>query len=173
MSTLLVVSASKHGSTAEIAQAIGAEVAKHGVEVTVADIDDLPLLIDFDGYVLGSAVYAGHWVAELRRFVEVHHHLLSARPLWLFSSGPLGDSSIPAEEPAEVADFARSLGALDHRVFEGRLQHEALNLAERAVIRYMHAPYGDFRHWDEIHDWARGIAETVLAVNDDRSILQH
>jgi len=163
MSTLLVVSASKHGSTTQIAQAIGDEVGKHGVEVTVADIDDLPLLAEFDGYVLGSAVYAGHWVAELRRFVELHHHLLSQRPLWLFSSGPLGDDSLPAEEPTEVAEFAHWLGARDHRVFEGRLRQADLSLLERAAARFVHAPYGDFRQWDEIHDWALGIAETVQA----------
>ncbi len=161
MATLLVVSASKHGSTSEIAQAIGDEVASHGVDVTVADVDNPPLNVEFDGYVLGSAVYAGHWVAELRRFIDDHHHLLSVRPLWLFSSGPLGDGPIPAEEPAEVAEFARSLGARDHRVFEGRLAQADLNLLERAAVRFVHAPYGDFRQWDEIHDWARGIATTL------------
>jgi len=162
MSTLLVVSASKHGSTDEIARAIGDEVAKHGVEVRVVDVSDVPDPIDFDGYVIGSAVYAGRWVGELRRFVEAHRPVLSTHPLWLFSSGPLGDGQT-GEEPAEVAEFAASLGAIDHRVFEGRLMRDELSLFERAAVRFVHAPYGDFRHWDEIQEWAAGVAEAVKA----------
>lgn len=159
MTSILVLSASRHGATAEIAQAIADELAARGLEVTNARVDEVPPFpTDFDGFVLGSAVYAGHWVSELRHFVDEHRTLLSARPVWLFSSGPLGDMTDGVEEPGEVHRFAEELGAKGHKVFEGRLDRDDLNLVERAAVRFVHAPYGDFRDWEDIRTWADEIA---------------
>lgn len=158
MTKIMVLAASKHGSTAQIAEAIGAELGSHGLEVVVADAHHPPLLMDADGYVLGSAVYAGHWVTELRHFVEQHHHLLASKPVWLFSSGPVSNEATGMTEPPEVPEFALALGARDHRVFEGRLDPADLNLMERAAVRFVHAKYGDYRDWSDIASWAAGIA---------------
>jgi len=45
----------------------------------------------FDAVVLGSAVYAGHWLKPARELVDRSRDALAARPVWLFSSGPIGD----------------------------------------------------------------------------------
>ena len=36
-------------------------------------------------------------------------------------------------------------------------------MGERIVTRAVHAPEGDFRDWEDIRAWARGIAESLLA----------
>jgi menaquinone-dependent protoporphyrinogen oxidase len=47
---------------------------------------------------------------------------LAARPLWLFSVGPLGDPPKPQDpEPQELAAVVTATGAREHRVFTGRL----------------------------------------------------
>jgi nucleotide-binding universal stress UspA family protein len=62
---------------------------------------------------------------------------LGAVPIWLFSSGPLGDSGhlIPEGEPAEVAELTELTGALGHCVLAGRLYRAKLGVLERATVR--------------------------------------
>ena len=56
---LLVTYASKYGSTAEIAEVIGKELRKREYEVEVRPVDQVGNLAGYDGFVIGSAVYAG------------------------------------------------------------------------------------------------------------------
>ena len=88
---VLVAYGSKHGSTAEIAEAIGEAMVEAGLDVEVLSADEVS---DLDGYgavVLGSAVYAGMWQKEAVRFLEANEAALTARPVWIFSSGPTGE----------------------------------------------------------------------------------
>ena len=52
---------------------------------------------------------------------------------------------------------------MDHRVFAGRLVESELSRPERIVIKVVRAPYGDFREWDDITQWASEIARFVKA----------
>src|SRR5207342_299308 len=90
MKRVLVVYASRHGSTAGIAERIGEALGAKGLDVTVADAKDRPDPVPFDAYVIGSAVYMGQWEKDATSFVERHESVLATRPVWLFSSGPVG-----------------------------------------------------------------------------------
>ncbi len=127
------------------------------------------LLAGYDAAVIGSAVYLGRWLPAARELVEVNRKALSAMPVWLFSSGPLGDPQVSAEEPAEVAALGVAVGARGHRLFAGRLDRQELRWVERAVTRVVHAPDGDFRDHDAIRQWASGVASTLTADARDRS----
>lgn len=141
MTTVLVLSASRHGSTAQIGTAIADELTARGIEVVHADVSEVPPFpTDFDGFVLGSAVYAGHWVAEMRHFIEEHRTLLASKPTWLFSSGPLGDMTDGVEEPHEVLKFVELLGAGTPRLRGAARTGEDLSLVERAAVRFVHTP---------------------------------
>ena len=85
---VLVAAAGRHGATAEIAETIGGELTKAGVDVDVVDVDDVHGLGDYDAVVLGSAVYIGHWLKSAAAFATSRDAELRARPTWLFSSGP-------------------------------------------------------------------------------------
>ena len=100
-----------------------------------------------------------------RRFAQVHASALSSLPVWLFSSGPLGDAdhAIPPGEAADIPVLRRLTRAKDHRTFGGRLEMRHLNFAERATARTMHVPDGDSRDWDAIDRFAGEIAEEFLA----------
>ena len=56
-------------------------------------------LEDWDAVVLGSAIYAAHWQKDARRFASRFRTELAARPLWLFSSGPLDPRLARADLP--------------------------------------------------------------------------
>jgi menaquinone-dependent protoporphyrinogen oxidase len=150
---VLVTAASRHGSTAEIANVIAAVLRTADVEADVVAPEAVSSLEGFDAVILGSAVYAGHWLEPAKAFVRRYRIELSERPVFLFSSGPIGDPPKPTQDPVDVAELDNSTGAVDHQVFAGRVTRRQLNVLERLV----HAD-GDFRPWDDIADWAKEIA---------------
>ena len=111
--------------------------------------------------VLGSAVYAGHWLKPAKELVEREAGALAQRPVWLFSSGPVGDPPKPEEDPADVAAIVEATRAREHQIFVGKLEKENLNLPERAILKVVRAAEGDFRDFDQIRAWANGIADAL------------
>jgi menaquinone-dependent protoporphyrinogen oxidase len=158
---VLVSAASRHGATADIAKAIGETLAAAGLEVTVLPPDAVTSLDGFAGVVLGSGVYLGHWMEPARHLVERHGADLAARPVWLFSSGPIGDPPTPEEDPADLAEMMAATGARSHRVFAGLVDPGQLGLGEKVLLEAVRTPAGDYRPWDEIRAWAREIAEEL------------
>jgi len=160
---VLIAVASKHGSTAEIAESICRVLRAAGLDTTVTAPQDVASLDAYDAVILGSAVYVGRWMDTATAFVARHEEALKARPLWLFSSGPLGEPPQPIDPLGEVNATRDRLGARDHRVFTGRLDRGRLGFLERAMTSAVKAPDGDFRDWNDVEDWAGGIA-AALAV---------
>jgi menaquinone-dependent protoporphyrinogen oxidase len=107
--------------------------------------------------VLGSAVYMGRWLEDARHAAK-RIATQPPRPVWLFSSGPIGDPPKPDEEPDEVSDVVRTTHARGHRLFAGRLDRHRLGVGERAVVMALRVADGDFRDWDAIDAWGALIA---------------
>lgn len=161
-----IVVASRHGATAEIADAIHARLADRGLTSAVVAADDDPVsVLDADAVILGSAVYAGSWLKAARRFTERNQAALRSRPVWLFSSGPLDDPDTEALPADKVEDLLERTGALSHRVFAGRLDRAGLSRSERLIVRAVKARDGDFRDWGDIAAWADEIAESLLVTS--------
>lgn len=158
---ILIVAASKHGGTAEIADQIAKTLESRGLEVTVADPGSLT---EIDGYgvvILGSAVYAGHWLGDARQLAEQVVTLDPAPMVWLFSSGPIGDPPKPEDDPVDIADIQQQIGARGHKVFAGKIDKSKLSFGERAIMIAVRAPEGDFRDWHAIAAWANDIGDTI------------
>lgn len=161
---VLIVPASRHGSTAEIGRAIAHTLRDEGIDVDVSRPEHVFDLEPYVGHVVGSALYLGTWLEAARDFVDEHATALRRQPTWLFSSGPLGDAK--PEEPVRpdlVEHLMAATGAREHRLFDGRLDIERLSRSEQFVARWVGAEDGDYRDWDEIDEWARNIAGTILA----------
>jgi menaquinone-dependent protoporphyrinogen oxidase len=155
---VLVCAASKHGATVGIADAIASELRSQGFGVILSAPHDVESIDDCDAFVLGSAVYAGHWMKPALELVRRFANGFSGKPVWLFSSGPIGDPPKPSEEPVDVAEVTTLTDAREHRLFAGKLDKASLSFPERAIVGALRAPYGDFRDWGEIKNWANEIA---------------
>jgi menaquinone-dependent protoporphyrinogen oxidase len=161
---VLVVVASRHGATAEIAAALARELTAcatglaAGIEAIALPVDQQPDPGRFDAVILGSAVYAGHWLDPAGKYASHHADVLRRRPVWLFSSGPIGEPPFPPDEAYDVAPLMVLTGARGHAVFPGRLEKSRLSFGERAMVTAMRAPLGDFRDWDAVRAWAAEIA---------------
>lgn len=160
---VLVAVGSKHGATVEIGNAIAVELVERGLHPTLASTDDSERPGDYDAVVVGSAVYAGRWVDSAKAFVTKYQETLADMPVWLFSSGPIGDPPKPEEIPIDVPELMQMTAAVDHRVFAGKLDKDELGFGEKAVVMALRAPEGDFRNWEVIRNWAEEIAQTLAA----------
>lgn len=175
---VLVVYASRHGATRGIAERITSTLTASGAEATLRNADEVRNAGDYDAYVVGSAAYMGHWLKEATEFVRRNRAALAAKPVWLYSSGPVGTDTVDKEgrdlrtvsEPLEFAEFEPVIHPRGHRVFYGAWDPHAkpIGLAERlgsAILSHMPAaaelPAGDFRDWAEIEAWANEIANAL------------
>jgi len=158
---VLVAAASKHGATAEIADRIGERMREAGWDVTVASPDEVGSPGTYDAVVLGSAVYAGHWMSSAIELGARISGTTPRPPVWLFSSGPIGDPPKPEVDPVDAAKVMEQTGARGHRLFAGKLDRAALGFAEKAIVVALRAPDGDFRDWAEIESWADEIARAI------------
>lgn len=161
---MLVTWASKHGSTSEIAAAVALGLQDcdagraGGLVASAVPVEQQPDPTGFDAVVLGSAVYVGRWREEARHYAAEHATALRSRPVWLFSSGPIGEPPFPSDEPYDAEPLSQLVAARGHRVFPGRLDKQLLSFGERAMVTAMRAPVGDSRDWAAVASWAEEIA---------------
>ena len=138
---VLVVYASRHGATEGIAERVASALGRRGIDVGLRPAHDRPEVADWDAVVVGSAAYTFHWLKDATDFVRRNRSELAGRPVWLFSSGPLGTDATDAKgrdvrEAAEPREFAELRDAVHPRgeaVFFGAYDPEAkpIGLMER------------------------------------------
>jgi menaquinone-dependent protoporphyrinogen oxidase len=160
---VLVTAASRHGGTAEVAHAIAMALEHAGITVDERRPEDVGHLNAYDGVVLGSAIYAGHWLKPATELVERTSSRMRTLPVWLFSTGPIVDPLKPEGSPLDITAMSEQSGARDHRIFGGRLDKGQLGLGEKVLVRMVGATEGDYRQWDEINAWAMEIAASLKA----------
>jgi menaquinone-dependent protoporphyrinogen oxidase len=171
---VLVGYASRHGSTAGIAQRIAAGLREEGLSAEACPVTEADHIDAYDAFVIGAAAYMFHWLKDATRFVKRHHRLLAERPVWLFSSGPLGTDLVDEDgrdvlettRPKEFDELRALVQPRDERVFFGAWDPDAppIGLGERLVRRMPASPEipaGDFRDWAAIDAWAADIAREL------------
>ncbi len=163
---VLVAYGSKYGGTAEIAQQIGKVLTGEGLPAEVRPAGEVANLLPYGAAVVGSAVYAGQWRKEVTAFVRAHAEELARIPVWCFSSGPLGAGDPVAllhgwRLPKPLEATLQQVAPRDIAVFHGVLDMGKLSWPERAIVRLLKSPVGDFRDWEAITSWARSIAAAL------------
>ncbi|HEY95017.1 MAG TPA: hypothetical protein G4O15_08780 [Dehalococcoidia bacterium] len=160
---ILVAYGSKYGGTAEIAEEIGKVLKQEALEVDVHSADHVSNPARYDAFVIGSGVYAGMWRKEAVNFVKNNEKLLADKPVWIFSSGPTGEGDIKDlmsgwEYPGKIRPAIESIKPREITVFHGVADPEKMSFFDKLILKMVKAPSGDFRKWEAITDWAKGIA---------------
>ena len=159
---VLVCVASKHGATAQIGEALAKALVENGMEADIRAPEQVTDLGGYDAVVLGSGVYMGRWLPDARRLVDRISGQLDGRPVWLFSSGPIGDRSRETTRPpVNATAIIAATAAREHRVFSGRMERAKLGIVNRAIMAAMHIEDGDDRDWADIAAWGEQIAEQL------------
>jgi len=163
---VLVAYASKYGATAEIARKIADVLGSAGLSVTVLPAEKVTDVTPFEAVILGSAVYIGNWRQEAVKFLEDFRAPLAKIPVWLFSSGPMGEGD-PAtlvqgwHLPSAQQAIADRIHARDIMLFHGAIDISKLNLVDRQIVKEFNPAGGDFRDWEAIAQWAVSIVASL------------
>ena len=173
---VLIAYASRHGSTKGIAERLAAALREDQGDATVMPADAVQDPDGYDGYVIGSAVYAMRWLGPATSFAHRNRALLKRHPVWLFSSGPLSDEpgELESAAPRDIAAIQRDVEARGHTVFAGAWPSGArpIGLLEKVMSVIPQArealPTGDFRDWAAVDAFAKGVAGVLeLALRTD------
>ena len=149
---VLVTYASKHGSTAEVAEVIAAALVEQGLAVDVRRAEEVEETTRYGGVVLGGALYMGRLHRDARRFLSRHREALSKLPVAVFAMGP---------KTLDAKDVAGSRAQLDHAL-ERVSEVEPFSVAvfggvvdpKELDFPFNRMPASDARDWDAIHAWA-------------------
>jgi menaquinone-dependent protoporphyrinogen oxidase len=166
---VLVTYSSKHGSTAEIAERIGATLKEAGIDVTIMPVKEVKDPSAYGAIVLGSASYYGRWRGDAVKFLKKNASRLAGMPAWLFMSGPTGKGD-PKEllkgvlYPASLQPVIDTIKPREVAAFHGNSSPEHFSGWEKWVLRRVGADAADFRDWDMIMSWAKGIADELKKI---------
>lgn len=101
MKRILVAYATMSGSTAEVAQSVGEEIAGEGVEVDVLPLEKVTDLTAYNAVVLGAPMIMG-WHQSAINFLKKHRKALENKPLAIFamalsltSTGEMDTKGVP------------------------------------------------------------------------------
>jgi menaquinone-dependent protoporphyrinogen oxidase len=155
---VLVAVGSKYGATREVGAAVADVLRGKSFDVDFADACDVGGVRYYDAVIVGSAVYGGLWRKDAAALVRDNLATLRGRDVWLFSVG-MTQVTKPDQPLDEAEELATAVGAKEHKRFGGRILVDKLNVGERALIKAINPPVGDFRDFDDIREWAEGLGE--------------
>jgi menaquinone-dependent protoporphyrinogen oxidase len=163
---VLVAYASKAGSTAEVAAFIARKLAEAGLAVDLRRTRSVRSLESYGAVVVGSAIRAGHWLADGSDFVKAHREALARRKTAFFTLCMTLQQDSPANRE-KVAGYLKPVREVLEpqwiEFFAGKMDYGRLGLGTRLIVKAMKVPEGDFRDWNAIGAWADRLANEIPA----------
>ncbi|HMN58997.1 MAG TPA: flavodoxin domain-containing protein [Anaerolinea sp.] len=159
---ILVTYATRAGSTAEVAAAIGETLGKRGFTVDVRPVKENPNVNDYQAVIMGSAIRMGSWLPEAMEFVKNNQAALAGKQTALFCVHMLNDGEDEAGRSARLSYLNAVRGLLngaEEAYFTGKFDFSRLSFLDRMISKMVKAVEGDHRDWNKINAWAN----TLLA----------
>ncbi len=163
---ILVTYASRTGSTAEIAQAIGKTLATSGAQVDVRPMQEVQDLAPYSAVVVGSAIRKSQWLPEAVQFVEAHRAELAQKRFAEFTVCITLAMANTEQYRSVVAKWVEPVHArvkpLSEGFFPGMLDFSKLpfnldTLLLRVSVLLHIFPSDDRRDWYAVRAWAESI----------------
>lgn len=168
---ILVTYASRAGSTAEIAEAIGKTLRGDGARVDVLPVKEVSDLSSYRAVIVGSPIRGSKWLPEAMQFVQAHRSELAKKPFATFTvSITLAMSNIDQYRQA-VTGWTAPVRALVRPVCEGlfpgvldftKLPVTFDTLKLRLVVALGIFPKDDRRDWNAIRAWTESLSPLLL-----------
>ena len=168
---ILITYASRSGSTAEIAEAIGERLTQGGIQIDVLPMQEVKDLSAYWAVIAGSPIRNSKWLPEAIQFVETHRSMLSQKPFATFTVSITLAMSNTEQYRQAVTKWIQPVRAqvkpVSEGLFAGRLDFSKLpinwdTLKLRAVVALGIFPKEDRRDWKAIHAWAESIRPLLL-----------
>lgn len=163
---ILVTYASRCGSTAGIAEAIGNTLIENGAQVDVRPMEDVDNLTPYRAVVAGSAIRGSKWLPEAMQFMQTHRATLAQKPFAAFLVCITLAMPSADKYRSSVAEWLEPVRTLVKPVSEGLFAGElntkkfswsfdTLGMRVAAALHIL--PPGDHRDWNAIRTWAANL----------------
>jgi menaquinone-dependent protoporphyrinogen oxidase len=152
--TILVAYATQFGSTATIAEAIGAAIRECGAAVDVRCVRDVQEIAPYHAVVVGSPVHLGHVLPEAVDFVQRRQSDLGRVPVALFCVYISSPPQVTRE--AYLDDIRGFVRPVSEGFFTGRFDRRGATLLIPKVLAWLVPPI-DRRNWRVIREWASSL----------------
>lgn len=163
---ILVTYASRAGSTAGVAEAIGETLAENGMQVDVCPVFDVDDLTPYQAVVIGSAIQGGEWLPEAMQFVQTHRATLAHKPCAIFLVCMTLSMRNREQYRSHVATWLepvrRLVTPISEGLFAGALTLKKIpsfgdRLKFQLSILFGVWSEGDHRDWNAIRSWAHSL----------------
>lgn len=167
---ILVTYASRAGSTAGVAEAIGNTLTDKGVQVDVLPMQDVQDLTPYRAVVAGSAIQGKSWLPEAMQFMQTHQAQLAHKPFAAFlvcMTLTMQDGKYRDHVAEWLGPVRRLVKPVGEGLFAGMLDISKIpSLADKLKFRLSVLfgvwSEGDHRDWDKIRAWAESIHPLLL-----------
>ena len=164
--SILVVYATRYGSTQEVAEKVAATLRESGLDTDVEPARQVRTLEGYRAVVLGAPLYIGSWLKDAQRFLTQHQAALVKVPVAIFTLGPTRADEDVAPVRAQVDKQMSKypwLKPVAAELFGGKYDPSRLKfpvnlLAALPASPLYQAPPSDIRDWDAICTWASDLA---------------
>jgi menaquinone-dependent protoporphyrinogen oxidase len=171
---ILVTYASRNGSTAGVAEAIGKTLSDDGAQVDILTMNDVKDLAPYRAVVAGSAIQGAQWLPEAMQFVQTHQAELACKPFAAFlvcmtlaMNGGRAEARPYGDYRQQVAAWLDPVCAMvmpvSKGLFAGMLDISKVpsftdRLKFRLSVKMGVWSEGDHRDWNAIHGWAKNLS---------------
>lgn len=168
---ILVAYASRTGTTAGVAEAIGKILRGNGASVDVVSMTDVQDLAAYRSVVAGSAIQSKQWLPEAMQFMRTHQTTLRQKPFATFLVC-MTLAMKKGDYRSEVGAWMQPVRALapivSEGLFAGALEiNKVPSWRDRMMFRVSVAmgvwSEGDHRDWNAIHAWAEDLRPLLRA----------
>ena len=172
---ILVAYASRTGSTAGVAEAIGESFIQKGTQADVQAMQEVENISAYSAVVAGSAIQNRAWLPEAMEFVQVNQRELSRVPFAIFAlcmTLAMRDGERYRPQVSEwLSPVRRLVQPVSDAVFPGILDIQRIpSFSDRWKFRLSMAlgvwSEGDHRDWDAIYQWADELHAPLLGKQD-------
>jgi menaquinone-dependent protoporphyrinogen oxidase len=167
---VLVVYASSHGSTQEVAGVVAEILRENDLTVDLQPARSIRTLEGYSAVVLGAPLYMFHLHKDALRFLSKHKKALTRDiPIAIFAGG-----SIESGEETELQEVRKQLDQelakfpwlipLAVEVIGGKFDPTRLHFPWNLIPALRQMPARDLRDWEAIRAWACGLVEKLQPV---------
>ncbi len=161
---ILVTYATRFGSTAGVAEAIGKSLTECGAQVDVLPMKEVTYLLPYQAVIAGSAINGGQWPPDAMQFMQAHRAELVQKPFAAFLV--CMTLTMRGDYRQHVATWLEPVRALVKPVSEGlfagaldirKIPSFSDRLKFRLSVAFGVWKEGDHRDWNAIRAWAESL----------------
>jgi menaquinone-dependent protoporphyrinogen oxidase len=163
---VLVTYASRFGSTAGVAEAIGKTLSETGLQVDVLPMEQVSDLSPYSAVVAGSAINGGIWLPQAMEFMRKNRAALASKPFAAFLVCMTLTMRSAEQYRPHIASWLQPVRDLVKPVSEGlfagaldikRIPSASDRFKFRMSVLFGVWKEGDHRDWDAIRRWAQSL----------------